>query len=524
MNKFFAPIVFALVAFPAKAQTASEEAPRLVVGITIDQLRSDYLARMSHIFGEKGFNRLANEGTVYEQVSFGYVGADRSSSTATIYTGAYPSWHGIISDNRFIRGERLVKPVLYDSEQLGNFTASTLSPEAIAVSTVPDELKSATLGKARVYSVAPEADMAIIAAGHAANAAFWLDDSTGKWATTTYYRDIPQYINDLNIKDGVDTRIDTMVWTPLYEAKKYTGIPYDTPEFLFGYRFSGADKYYNFKHSPLVNTEVTKVAKKFIENGFLVIDTFPDYLCVGYYGGNYQGHSVQDYGAELQDTYIRLDAEIASLLESIDKNVGLQNTLIYIVSTGYTEVEGRPHGLYGIPTGEFYPRRATALLNYYLMALYSHEQWVLGYNAGEIFLDKELIEKNGHDFDEFMLKSAEFLSQMQGVQDVMTARQIMHGDLSCVAPVRRKYSRKLSGDLVLTIQPGWEINYEDNITPNKYVHYNAVPATLIFFGKNITPQHVSREINVTQIAPTLSGALRIRAPSASASLALPEIK
>ena len=524
MNKFFAPIVFALVAFPAKAQTSSEEAPRLVVGITIDQLRSDYLARMSHIFGEKGFNRLVNEGTVYEQVSFGYVGADRSSSTATIYTGAYPSWHGIISDNRFIRGERLVKPVLYDSEQLGNFTASTLSPEAIAVSTVPDELKSATLGKARVYSVAPEADMAIIAAGHAANAAFWLDDSTGKWATTTYYRDIPQYINDLNIKDGVDTRIDTMVWTPLYEAKKYTGIPYDTPEFLFGYRFSGADKYYNFKHSPLVNTEVTKVAKKFIENGFLGKDTFPDYLCVGYYGGNYQGHSVQDYGAELQDTYIRLDAEIASLLESIDKNVGLQNTLIYIVSTGYTEVEGRPHGLYGIPTGEFYPRRATALLNYYLMALYSHEQWVLGYNAGEIFLDKELIEKNGYDFDEFMLKSAEFLSQMQGVQDVMTARQIMHGDLSCVAPVRRKYSRKLSGDLVLTIQPGWEINYEDNITPNKYVHYNAVPATLIFFGKNITPQHVSREINVTQIAPTLSGALRIRAPSASASLALPEIK
>ncbi len=524
MNRLFAPIVFVLAALPVKAQTAPDDAPRLVVGITVDQLRSDYLERMSHLFGDKGFNRLTAGGTVYEQVSFGYARADRSSSTATIYTGAYPSWHGIISNERFIREERVVRPVLYDSEQLGNFTESALSPDALAVSTVPDELKSATLGKSRVYSVAPEADMAIIAAGHAANAAFWLDDATGKWATTTYYRDIPHYINELNIRDGVDMRIDTMVWKPLYGADKYTGIPYDTPEFLFGYRFAGADKYSNFKHSPLVNAEVTRVARKFIENGLLGRGEVPDYLCVGYYGGNYMGHSVQDYGAELQDAYIRLDGEIASLLDCIDKNVGLQNALIYVVSTGYTDAEGRPHGLYGIPTGEFYPRKAAALLNYYLMALYSHEQWVLGYNAGEIYLDKALVEKQGHDFDEFVVKSAEFLSQMEGVQDVMTARQIMHGDLSWVAPVRRKYNRKLSGDLVLTIQPGWEINYEDDTTPNKYVHYNAVPATLIFFGKNITPQHIMRQVNATQIAPTLSGALRIRAPSASASLALPEIK
>lgn len=524
MNKFFVPIVFALAAFPAKAQTMPGDAPCLVVGITVDQLRSDYLGRMSHLFGEKGFNRLSKEGVVYEQLSFGYASPDRASSSATICTGAYPSWHGIISNNRFIREERLVRPVLYDHEQLGNFTESTLSPEALAVSTVTDELKSATLGEARVYSVAPEADMAILAAGHAANAAFWLDDTTGKWATTTYYRDIPQYVNDLNIKEGLDSRIDTMAWKPLYDAEKYTGIPYDIPEFLFGYRFSGTDRYRNFKHSPLVNTEVTRLAKKFIESGLLGKGQVPDYLCVGYYGGNYQGHPVQDYGAELQDAYIRLDGEIASLLECIDKNVGLQNTLIYVVSTGYTNVEGRPHGLYGIPTGEFYPRKAAALLNYYLMALYSHEQWVLGCNAGEIYLDKELIEKQGHDFDEFVVRSAEFLSQMEGVQDVMTARQIMHGDLSWVAPVRRRYNRKLSGDIVLTIQPGWEINYEDDVTPNKYVHYNAVPATLVFFGKNITPQHVLREVNATQIAPTISGALRIRAPSASSSLALPEIK
>lgn len=524
MNKFFAPIVFALVAFPTKAQTMPEEAPRLVVGITVDQLRSDYLERMSHLFGEKGFNRIKKEGTVYEQVTYGYVGPDRASSTATVYTGAYPSWHGIISNNRFIREERLVRPVLYDSEQLGNFTTSTFSPDALTISTIPDELKSATMGKSRVYSVAPEADMAILSAGHAANAAFWLDDKTGKWATTTYYRDIPPYITDLNIKDGLDLRIDTIVWSPLYEPQKYTGIPYDTPEFLFGYRFTGVDKYRNFKHTPLVNSEVTRVARMFIENGLLGKGTLPDYLCVGYYGGNYRGHSVQDYGAEIQDAYIRLDREISALLDCIDKNVGLQNTLIYIVSTGYTDVEGTPLGLYGIPTGEFYPRRATALLNYYLMALYSHEQWVLGYNSGEIFLDKELIEKNGYDFDEFMLKSAEFLSQMQGVQDVMTARQIMHGDLSCVAPVRRRYNRKVSGDLVLTIQPGWEINYEDNVTPNKYVHYNAVPATLIFFGKNVTPQKITRQVEAIRIAPTITGALRIRAPSASASLALPEIK
>lgn len=525
MNKFFAPLILALITVPLKAQTTSD-APSLVIGITVDQLRTDYLEMMSHLFGTKGFNRLMKEGVVYEQVTFDYPGVSRASAAATVYTGAYPAWHGITSNTLFDRTDKSVHQSFYDSKQLGNFTSQTLSPKALLISTIGDELKSATLGKSRIYSVAPEPDMAIIAAGHAGDAAFWLDDTNGKWATTTYYRDLPYYITDFNINNGLDVRIDTMKWTPLLKAKDYTGIPYDTPDFLFNYTFNrdGAEKYHNFKHTPLVNREVTKIAEELITKGRLGKQSVPDFLNIGYYGGNYPGRTVQEYGAELQDTYIRLDKEIEAILACVDKNVGLQNTLIFITSTGYTKAEGRPHGIYGVPSGEFFPKRATALLNYYLMALYSHENWVLGYNDGEIFLDRDLIEKKGLNFDDFTVKCAEFLAQMEGVQDVITAQQILHGDLSCVAALRRKYHRKLSGDLVLTIQPGWEINYEDKDETHEYVHYNAVPATLIFFGKNITPAHIARPVSATQIAPSVSRAVRIRAPSASSSIALPEIK
>ncbi|MEG1574591.1 MAG: alkaline phosphatase family protein, partial [Bacteroidales bacterium] len=489
-------------------------------------LRTDYLQMMSHLFGSNGFNRLMKEGTVYEQVTFDYPDVSRASASATVYTGTYPAWHGITSNMLFDRADRSVKPVFYDQQQLGNFTLQTLSPKALLVSTIGDELKSATLGKALVYSIATEADIAIISDGHAGDAAFWLDDDNGKWATTTYYRNLPPYITDFNINNGLDVRIDTMKWNPLLKVKDYTGIPYDTPDFLFGYTFAkdGKDKYRNFKHTPLVNNEITRIAEELIVKGQLGKDGIPDLLNIGYYGGNYPEHTTQEYGAELQDTYIRLDKNIESLLSYIDKNVGLQNSLIFITSTGYTKAEGRPHGIYGVPSGEFFPKRSTALLNYYLMALYGHEDWVLGYNNGEIYLDRELIEKKGLDRDEFLVKSAEFLAQMEGVQDVITSRQILHGDLSCVAALRRKYHRKLSGDLVLTIQPGWEVVYEDKSDSHEYVHYNAVPATLIFFGKNITPAHIARPVSATQIAPTVSRAVRIRAPSASSSLALPEIK
>lgn len=517
MNRFLAPLILLLISTSVNSQERQVDIPKLVVGITIDQLRTDYIDMMQHLFGEGGFNRLLKEGAVYENIDYGIENITAASSVATVHTGTYPSTHSITSSEKFNKEKRGTLPILIDNNQLGNFTNETLSPKNIAVSTIADELKSSTSGESKIYSVAPTSEVAIISGGHAANAVFWVSEENGKWATSTYYKEVPSYITEHNIKNGIDSRINKTVWSPLLPLSSYDAIPYNKPEFAFKYFFEEDDKYKNIKQSALINGEVTTVACSIIEKGRLGKGNVPDMINVGYYAGNYKEQNVRDYGLEIQDTYLRLDKEIATLLTCIDNAVGIGNAFIFITSTGYSKTEARPYGMYGVPTGEFYPRKATALLNYYLMAMYGHEEWVLGYHDKEIFLNRELIKKKELNYEEFVVNSAEFLSQMEGVQDALTSFQILHGDIVAVAPQRRRYNRLISGDIVLEIKPGWEINYEEKEKKNEYVQYNAVPSPLIFLGKGVTPVRVSTRMEATAVAPTVCRAIRIRAPSASKS-------
>ena len=72
-------------------------APKLVVGLTIDQLRTDYLEAFSSLYGEKGFKRLWKEGRVFHNAEYTFCGIDRASAIAAIYSGTTPSMNGIIS-------------------------------------------------------------------------------------------------------------------------------------------------------------------------------------------------------------------------------------------------------------------------------------------------------------------------------------------------------------------------------------------------------------------------------------------
>ena len=126
--------------------------------------------------------------------------------------------------------------------------------------------------------------------------------------------------------------------------------------------------------------------------------------------------------------------------------------------------------------------------------------------------------------EEIQTRAAEFIIQMTGVQDVVTSYLLLHGQWNNrIDAVRRGYHRKLSGDLLLEIQPGWEIVYENIDNTRDYVRANAIPAPLFFFGKNIKPQHVMRPVKATAIAPTVARILRIRSPNAALESALPEI-
>ena len=210
--------------------------PKLVVTLTIDQLRTDYMEAFSSLYGEKGFKRLLREGKVFRQAEFPFCGTDRASAIAAIYTGTTPSMNGIIAEQWLDAGTLRPINCVEDPNFMGNYTDESTSPSQLLTSTIADELKIATQGKGIVYAIAPFCDAAIFAAGHAGNGAFWINPTTGKWSGTTYYGEFPWWASQYNDRQAIDFRIAGMTWEPIFPRGMYTFLP-DWRDMLFKYKF-----------------------------------------------------------------------------------------------------------------------------------------------------------------------------------------------------------------------------------------------------------------------------------------------
>lgn len=236
-----------------------------------------------------------------------------------------------------------------DPEYLGNYTKENYSPKNLFSSTIGDELKIASGGRSDVYAVAPDPESAILSAGHAANGAFWMDNLNGKWATTTYYKGIPWYVDRYNNgPEALSARIASMVWTPSLSMDKLNAFPYVLDEIPYRYTFNekAIDCYPRLKTSPYINKEVNRLAIQFLEYGGFGTRSCPDMLSVTYYAGNFLGTQNKEYTREIQDTYYQLDQDIEKLLDTIDKKVGLSNTLVVFTGSGYYKSEeSYPDGL-----------------------------------------------------------------------------------------------------------------------------------------------------------------------------------
>jgi len=520
MNKWLTSLIVVLAANGLRAQQ-SNDPPKLVISIVVDQLRGDYLQFFSPIFGEKGFKRLMNEGLVYHRIEFGFPNVGRAASIATIYTGTYPYYHGIVADKNFDFETRREVSAVHDDAYLGNYTIDRFSPAALTSSTLGDELKIASGGRSDVFAIAPDPEEAVLSAGKYADAAFWLDDSNGKWATTTYYKNIPWYVDRYNMSQAPGNNPERP-WMPAFSS--YNGFPYtqNTTPFKYTFTKDEYDRISRIKQSPFINEEITNLASAFFEYGDFGKRIYPDFLALAYYAGNYKfSNRCEDFGWEIQDIYYRLDKEIEKLLDLADKKVGLKNVLIVLSSNGYYDSCAKlPEGFK--PQGEFYPNRCTSLLNMYLMATYGSGNWVEGYYNEQIYLNKKLVENQNLNWNEILRKAAEFIARFSGVQDVITAQQWFVDDAGRSVEFRRGMNKKLSGDIFIELQPGWTVVNDNQSNKTDYTREKAILSPLILFGGNVRKEHVYRPIRATEIAPTVAFILRIRSPNGAQDAPLQE--
>jgi hypothetical protein len=418
-------------------------------------------------------------------------------------------------------------PSLHDPDYLGNFTRDNYSPKKLLASTIGDELKIASKGRSEIYAIAPDAESAIISAGHAANGAFWIDNTNGKWATTTYYKNVPWYVEKYNNgQESLTARMGNMTWQPTLPPDRYKALPYvqEKPPFNYTFKPKTLDCFPRIKTSPFGNKEVNRLVFQFLEYGAFGTRPCPDMLAVTFYAGNFFNNKAEEYTTEIQDTYIQLDKDIAELLNAIDKKAGLKNTLIIFTGTGYFQSEEEyPEGMQ-LGGGEFHPKRCTALLNMYLMALYGQKNWVNGYYNGQIYLNRKLIDDENLDLAAFQRKAADFLSEFSGVARVTTDMTLRSGTWNeGVDDFQRGTYHIGRGDLIISLQPGWVVNNDLPGEKVKRTRNNAVQTPLIFMGYSVKPQHIYREVKATEIAPTVTYILRIRPPNACDRIPLYEI-
>ena len=512
------------------------EKPKLVIGIVVEQLRYDQIEKIRSRLGENGIRRLLNEGTYFQNASYEYMLTQTAPGYATISTSAEPSLQGITSDEWYLplKDELIncTKDITVNPVG-GSYEAGLHSPINLLVSTFPDELKMASGKQAKVYAVGLKESPVIFSAGHAADGAFWFDNTTGTFMSSTYYTDsLPGWVTDFNAMRYADSFLDNS-WNLSRPAKDYSDclpdsnkfeegfnglnyFPYDLKKLSSKGKGNAGKDYSILRETPFGNTLTTNFAIKLIEKEKLGKDDVTDFLSICYTATDYIGHKFGPSSVEMADAVFRLDRDIENLLKYVIDSLGKKNVLIYFTSAhGISEIPGVLESN-RIPSGYFRPNQALQLLRSYLNAVYGEGDWVKGYNEKQIYLNRTLIEDAKIPLDEVQKKVARFIVQFSGVASaypysVFETSDFGNGNMKRII---NDFSPQRSGDVIVTLNSGW-VEKEDSYVASSnspYEYDTHVP--LIWYGWSMNRATITRKVNLTDIAATLSWLCKVPLPNA----------
>jgi predicted AlkP superfamily pyrophosphatase or phosphodiesterase len=537
--KRYITIFFSILAFvklSGQGAYIPPDKPHLVIGIIVEELNYNQLEKFHDKLGENGIKKLINEGTYFKNASYEYLLTQSAPGHATIATGSEPSFHGITSDEWYIplKNELLncTKDVNVNSVG-GSFESGLHSPINLLVSTFSDELAMATNRKAKIFGIGLRESSAILSAGHTANAAYWFDNTTGTWMSSSYYIPaLPEWVNDFNAMKFSDAYLNS-TWNLLKPLNYYADCLPDSNSFEMGFNNINYFPYdlkklrsknlFNFKNdfsllreTPFGNSFTTSFAIRLIQNEHLGKGDATDYLSICYSATDYIGHRFGPSSVEMGDAILRLDDDIKNLLMFLNDSIGKRNVLIYFTAAhGISEI---PAVLEKnrIPSGYFQQNQALQLLRSYLNAVYGEGDWVKGYSEKQIFLNRTLIEDARLSLDDVQKKVARFLVQFTGVQaaypySAFEANDFGNGNLKRII---NNFSPQRSGDVIVILNPGWVEKESDYVTNynSPYEYDSHVP--LIWYGWTINRATVTRHVNMTDIAATLSTLCKVPYPNA----------
>jgi hypothetical protein len=519
--------VFIPVHIFAQGHTSiSANSPRLVVGIVVEDLNPDYIERYWNKFSPGGFQRLFNKGFICANHHFDNLIQRPSVNMATLSTGTTPSRNGIINDlwiDRLKKKEiNCIKDDFYttvgsDSKEGERSAMNLLTP------TIGDRLKIVTNGKARIYSVALNDVSAVLSAGHAANGAYWLDESSGKMISSSYYVEtFPKWAFDYNELKMPDYYLGTS-WTTFKEPTTYAEsnedpklreIGYLNKYNTFPYNMAKLKKesggtYKILKTTPFGNTMVKDFAIQMIPKEQLGYDFVPDLLTVVFSSMDYERYSFGPFSVEMEDTYLRLDQDIADILKYLEEGYGTDNILVYL--TGLTSISYPSEYLkekYHMTAGIFNPESSIALLKSYMNIKFGQGEWIELFTNQQVYLNHELIEKKKLNLHDMQKVVASFLDQFEGIACSKASFEIESDNFLGGGPLeafQNNFNIKRSGDVLIKYEDGWMP--KDKFNQPDYTENTQVP--LVWYGDGIKKGTTLRRTSATDIVPTIAALLGV---------------
>jgi predicted AlkP superfamily pyrophosphatase or phosphodiesterase len=514
----------------ANPPNANLPRPKLVVGIMVDQMRWDYLYRYYDRYAANGgFKRMLNQGMSCENAFINYAPTVTACGHTTVYTGTVPAVHGITGNAWF---DNELKRIVYCSEDKtvktvgSTSTAGEMSPRNMLTTTICDELRLATNFRSKVIGIAIKDRGGILPAGHSANAAFWYDGRTGSWITSTYYmNDLPQWVKSFNDKKHVDAFYEKG-WSTVYpintyvqstkDENVYEGKPFGVDQKNFPYnlkQFVGKN-YGAISSTPYGNTLTMMLAKEAIANEALGKDAITDFLAVSFSSSDYIGHAFGPNSIEAEDGFLRLDKDLGELFDYLDKTVGKGQYVSFLTADhGVAHVPGfsTEHKL---PGGVVDDNKMVSDLNQQLKTVYGRENLVLSSYNYQVTLNNHIIDSAKLDRSAIVKTIIKYAKGIKGVDRVFEIDELAEQPMPVLIKERlaNGWHPKRSGDIQIMFTPGWIDGGPTGTTHGLWNPYDShIP--LLWYGWGIKPGKSNKEVNMTDIAPTVAALLRIQMPS-----------
>lgn len=505
--------------------------PKLVVGIMVDQMRWDYLYRYYDRYNSGGFKRMLREGFTCENTYINYVPTITAVGHSTVYTGTVPAIHGITGNDFIIQATGKSMYCTQDTavQTIGSTSnAGKMSPKNLLTTTITDELKLATNFRSKVIGVALKDRGSILPAGHTANGAYWFDDATGNFITSSFYmKELPGWVKQFNGQKLPEKYLN-QDWNTLYDINTYVQSQPDNN--AYEGKFSGMSSptlpvktsgmfskdFSIIRTTPYGNTLTLDMAKAAVENERLGMGSVTDFLAVSCSSTDAVGHKFGINAIETEDTYLRLDRDLASFFAFLDSKVGKGNYTVFLTADHGAGNNANLLKDHNIPAGSWSGGRNQSELNKKLEEKYNVKNLVLGFNNSQVNLNNAAIIANKLNEDDIKYDCIAFLRSVPGVAYAIDLNKVQEASLPDVLRTRiiNGYNAERCGAIQIVLKPAWQSGYTTGTGHAAWNPYDAhIP--LVWMGWGIKQGKTNKPTYMTDVAATLAALLRIQVPNGS---------